>query len=500
MERTSQKVLSIVRKKMVYFLLFNIFLTGAFAQKWYFPQGISWGAGRILVADTDKDGNKEFIFNTYGNAYDVFVYELHLPDSFEVDTFSYLPGLTLWDGGDFDLDGLHDLVLHVVPSFGINSISIAESPDSFSYPTEEVWRDTMGPSLVVPICAFDIDKDGIPEIVKNLGSPYGDLVILESIGDNQYEIIFADNPDTTGYDGPSSTEAFGDFDGDGNIEFVMGATSSGGYFAPYWVYESPADNTYEKVNEGDVQTKNIKDCFAVDDADGDGKPEFVVKGFTVIGPPSHEIHTFIFEATGDNTYEPIKTFTKTYTGSNYFGGHSASGDVDGDGKPEIILEAATMIWGIEAVENDSFVYFASFAGYPTGSDIAIHDMDGNGLAEVIISGNNETRIYEYVPPGIEESFDIAQKCIVLKTYPNPFTNRLRIQISSATRSTFSTSIHDVAGRLVKSLGRETGNFMLLEWDGSSNLRMEIAEGVYFLCVEDIINKSRYYTKIIKIAE
>jgi len=477
---------------MVYFLLFNLFLTGAFAQKWYFPRGNFGGdCGRILIADTDRDGNKEFIFRTYGESHNIFIYELHLPDSYQVDSFPCLVGPLVWDVGDFDLDGLYDLVLQTALSISVKTVSITESPDSFSYPTEEVWRDTMGPSLVVPICAFDIDKDGIPEIVKNQGSPYGGLVILESIGDNQYEIIFADDPDTTGYTGPSSTEAFGDFDGDGNVEFVMGGMSSGGYFAPYWVYESPANNTYEKVNEGNVQTKNIKDCFAVDDADGDGKPEFVVKGYTVIGPPSHEIHTFIFEATGDNTYEIIKTFTKTYTGSNYYGGHSASGDVDGDGEPEIILEAATMIWGIEAVENDSFVYFASFSGYPTGSDIAIYDIDGNGLAEVIISGNNETRIYEYVEEGIEEKKDHrpVTRDVRLKCHPNPFTTSTIINLPSTGHGGMGMKlqIYDTSGRFVKSVEMETSNY---------ELGADLVPGVYFLKLK--IGEYTETKKIIKI--
>lgn len=471
---------------MLYFILLNIFLTGAFAQKWYFPQGIFWGAGRILVADTDRDGNKELIFSTYCNEYDIFIYELHPPDSFEVDTFSYVLAPTVWDVGDFDADGYYDLAVDVNPSFGINSISIAESPDSFSYPTEEVWRDTMGPSLILPICAFDIDKDGIPEIVKNQGSPYGGLVILESVGDNQYEIIFTDDPDTTGYDAPSSTEAFGDFDGDGNTEFVMGGISSGGYFASYWVYESSGDNSYKKVNAGDVQTKNIKDCFAVDDADGDGKPEFVVKGFTVIGPPSHEIHTFIFEATGDNTYEVIKTFTKTYFGSNYYGGYSASGDVDGDGKPEFILEAATMLWGIEAVENDSFVYFASFEGCYTGSCVEIYDIDGNGLSEVIISGDNETRIYEWVPEGVEETANYQSSInnVQFTVSPNPFSTITTISLPSIGYSTkgVELKIYDITGRLVRDFSLTTSHSTLgtaVFWKGKDKNGNKVPPGLYF---------------------
>jgi hypothetical protein len=33
-------------------------LFGNFIQKRYFPQGIDWGAGHIVIADTDRGGKK----------------------------------------------------------------------------------------------------------------------------------------------------------------------------------------------------------------------------------------------------------------------------------------------------------------------------------------------------------------------------------------------------------------------------------------------------------
>ncbi|GAH57739.1 unnamed protein product, partial [marine sediment metagenome] len=218
-------------------------------------------AGRILISDTDRDGNYEFIFTTYGGSFTIYFYELHLPDIWEIDSCSYFWGPLVWDIADFDLDGLYDLVIQTaVDTPPKTLISIAESPDSFSYPTQEVWRDTVGPPLVLPICVYDIDQDGIPEIVKNIASPYGDIGIYESVGDNQYDLIFTDDPDTSGNDAPAATIAFGDFDGDSKIEFIP---SGGNEW--YWIYECIGDNNYEKVDEGQLPTSNIRDCFTVPD-------------------------------------------------------------------------------------------------------------------------------------------------------------------------------------------------------------------------------------------
>jgi hypothetical protein len=194
----------------------------------------------------------------------------------------------VWDIGDFDCDGLFDLAIQTaVDTPPAKLLSITESPDSFSYPTQEVWRDTVGPAQVLPICAFDVDQDGLPEIVKNRATPYAYLGIYESVGNNQYDLIFADNPDTSCWEAPAATIAFGDFDGDGRIEFVPAGGNEW-----YWIYECTGNNTYEKIAEGQLlSTGNIRDCFTVPDADRDGRLEFVLKGFS-----SGRIETFFFEA------------------------------------------------------------------------------------------------------------------------------------------------------------------------------------------------------------
>ncbi|MEO0185411.1 MAG: hypothetical protein ABIL20_06405, partial [candidate division WOR-3 bacterium] len=380
---------------MYLFLVFQILFCG-FQQKWYISKGVQGAVGRIFDTDYDQDGYSELVFTPYYPIYGLFFCELHLPSTWEIDSFPYVSYPILMDIGDFDLDGLPNLVLQ--EDFGdfpngppVPGISIAESPDSFSYPTQEVWRDTVGPPLVLPVCAFDIDSDGFPEIVKNRATPYGYLGIYESIGNNQYDLIFATNPDTTGSEAPAATIAFGDFDGDNKIEFVPAGADEW-----YWIYECIGDNSYEKVAQGYLLTHNIRDCFTVPDADGDGKLEFVVKGFVV---PDARTDCFIFEATGNNTYQMIKSFHLPNAQHwDYGGGYSDVGDIDGDSIPEICLEAASYVYIIKSAGNDSFYVWQTLSGNSLGSSIRItNDLDNNGLNEIVISGNNHTRIYEKTP-------------------------------------------------------------------------------------------------------
>jgi hypothetical protein len=461
------------RRMMIILLL--PFLFGNFVQKWYFPRGVNHGSTAIMqIADTDRDTNWEFIFTVYevGQPF-LHFYELHLPDDWEADSLliPYYHGL--YGSGDFDFDGFYDLVMtfhNENPSLA-DGITIYESPDSLSYPTQEVWRDTIGFPLVIPVCVFDIDEDGIPEIVDGNGNGATDFNIFESVANNTYELIFTGYPPSY----CSSTFAFGDYDSDSANEFVFGSLDGW-----YVVYECNGNNSYVETHVEQLPTANITDCFAIPDADGDGKLEFVVKGYVV---PTARVDAFIFEATGDNTYEIVKSFDLFGGSNDYWGGYSDVGDVDGDSIPEIALEACQCIYLIKAAANDSFYVWDYIYGNNGGSNVRVYDLDNNGLAEVIISGNNQTRIYEY-QVGIAEEVVCEVKGISLAVSPNPFSNstEIRCQITDD-RQKCELKIYDIAGRLVTDLSKQMSDRSYrssVRWDGIDLSGRRLPAGVYFL--------------------
>jgi hypothetical protein len=449
------------------------FLFGDFVQKWYIPRGMTGECGRLLICDTDRDGNHEFFIRTYGGSQKIYTYELHLPETWEVDSFSYFWGPLVWDIGDFDADGLFDLAIQTaVDTPPNNLISIAESPDSFSYPTQEVWRDTAGFALVQPISTYDVDRDGHVEIFKlgwNNGVyyPFG---IYEYIGNSQYDTIFMG----TGLGSLTSTIAFGDFDTDSCNEFVVGNINGW-----YQIWECFADNSYQLVEQQQLPTYNIRDCFSV--PDGDGKPEFVVKGYV-----TDYVNAFIFEAAGNDTYEIIKSFDLPGGHSSYYGGYSDVGDVDGDSIPEIALEACQNIYIIKAASNDSFYVWETLPGNNTGSSIRIYDIDGNGLSEVVISGNDQTRIYEY-QVGIAEETSHEVQDARLEVFPNPFSNKLTIAYGlrdMSSKQVIEVRIYDACGRLVKDFARSISTHpSRIIWDGRNNSNLQLPNGIYFLRFE-----------------
>jgi hypothetical protein len=458
-------------------LLMLPFLICNFVQKWNLPYGSVAPGGRILVSDTDHDGNIELIFRRWiPGSVGLYIAEYVPPDSWDIFESQTVDSILVWDAGDFDGDGLSDLVVYGDASSGggppIPIIAIYESPDSFSYPTQEVWRDTVGFALVTPICCYDIDRDSLPEIVKIIGDTT-DFDIYESVGDNTYLRIFRDTIPAS--HSPMSTVAFGDFDLDNQNEFVFGY--SGG---EYSIWECMGNNSYQEVLLQQLSTLNIKDCFSVPDADGDGKLEFVVKGFVI---PTAEIHAFIFEATGNNTYEIIKTFT--LPGGDYYGGYSDVGDVDGDSVPEIALEGCQSIYIIKAIANDSFYVWETLPGNNSGSSVRVYDVDGNGLSEVIISGNDQTRIYEY-EVGIKEATNTAVQGLNLNIHPNPFTRLLNIEFQNLGEKEVTIKVYDITGRLVRTLHKKTTNRdCTLAWYGDDQQGKSVAPGVYFVRFDNL---------------
>ncbi len=420
------------------------FVFSNFTLKWYIPVGSASGAGgKILVSDTDRDGHYELYISDFHYPIYIHICELHLPNTWQIDSFTNVYNQVAWDIGDFDCDGLYDLLQfgHVEQPDPATIIFVTESADSFSYPTNEVWRDTTGPqALDVGDEVFDIDQDGYPELVKNgtdYSIPYGNISIYEFSSDNQYELIFID---TSYYYSPLGTHAFGDFDQDGHNEVVFAGSNN-----TYWIYESPSNNTYERLRFDLLPTANIRDCIDVADADGDGKWEFVLKGSWAFG----DIEAFIFESIGNNSYDTIQVMR--FPGGMYYGGHSDAGDVDGDSIPEIVLEGRQTVHIIKASGNDSFYVWQTLPGNVNGMNIKIFDLDNNGYAEIIMSSEWQTWIYEWQPQPVYESSKTTISRPTLSCHPNFTSGSTLAKFSLVKNDYIVLNLYDNCGRQVKNI-------------------------------------------------
>jgi hypothetical protein len=108
--------------------------------------------------------------------------------------------------------------------------------------------------------------------------------------------------------------------------------------------------------------------------------------------------------------------------------------------------------------------------------VRVFDIDGNGLSEVVISGNNQTRIYEY-EVGIAEAVGYQIQETRFEIYPIPIHDKVNIEYVLSKHGEVNISLFDATGRLIKELvntSRGAGNYC------ESFDLTDLSQGVYFI--------------------
>ncbi|MEK7607006.1 MAG: S8 family serine peptidase [Patescibacteria group bacterium] len=179
-----------------------------------------------------------------------------------------------------------------------------------------------------------------------------------------------------------------DVDGDGVGEVVTGAGQGGGpHIRVFSAEGTPRSGffAYDKNFRGGVN-------LAVGDLDGDGKAEIITAPLGAMGP---EIKIF----RGNGKF--ISSFF-AYD-KNFRGGVSlATGDLDGDGKVEIIVAPGPGGDSRVRVFNLAGINLLNFQAYPAGTrsgvSIAYGDIDGDSRGDFVVSlmkgGLPEVRIFD----------------------------------------------------------------------------------------------------------
>lgn len=374
--------------------------------------GTAPGARNVVAADLDGDGHPELVVGTQQGTVSI------LPN---VGAGSFGPHRdvvvgTSWTAvavGDFDGDGAPDLVagdcdrrtVSVRMNLGALAFSAPVRRDTLSCPRAfatadldgngaldlvvantdgsanggvGVYLNGGGGNLAAPVAydsgaetsgvvAADLDGDSDVDVVASsfLG---GHLAVFLNRGDGAFE-------PATNYPAPSSPleVAAADLDGDGMPDLIAADT----YNASSWVgdlglFRNTGNGKFASAVTLEAAGPAIS-SVAVGDVDGDRTLDLVVSDLGGIGV--HLGH-------GDSTFE-----NRAYVDLFNFPNHITTGDLDGDGRPEIIAGGGVAEFGTGATifRNEGGGTFGDRVFLPTTRvplPVVVADLDGDGVRDL----------------------------------------------------------------------------------------------------------------------
>ena len=368
-----QAMFSSSRQVYIAILFVSCLTTGMVAQDFLSarvvtPSQLPTGSGILAAGDLNGDGIDDIVYGTSGGLGVAFGSASGFTSPRSYPAVSLVREVTI---SDVNGDGKSDLVVGLAGTpTGQLAVLLNNGDGTFGAPIVTTLS-TSTPSGTYPvisgIAVGDFDGDKTPDIVVSDIQNYL-IYVLHGNGDGTFRVLNS----TQDYNPPSS-RLTADLNHDGKLDIVgaefLAATvvvrlgNGDGTFQP----AMPLSGTY-----------NYSPVLA--DVDGDGIQDLVIARIVTSGNPPNQPVVVVFHGNNDGTF----TETSSYPYSSTIGQLLAIRDLDGDGKPDLILATPN---GFVVITNRGGGQFAPPITFSTpywgSGGSAVGDFDGDGRLDII---------------------------------------------------------------------------------------------------------------------
>ena len=346
--------------------------------RWTLRQSGTVPDGYLLPQPTDFDGDgiPEIVAMRYGGpGYNPAGF-FELPSGSRPVHLSSRPFIP-WNAHDLDGDGRSEIM-----AVDAERVRLVETAESGSFPTEVVFETTEAWGGEVG----DGDGDGRMEMFLRSSRSEQFRVFENSGGDSFEETGTLPNP-SEGLDGLGDRQVVGDLDGDGSLELLAG-DEDGDLF----IYESIADDTWRNTWLERLESGDSRVLGGPFDTDADGRLEFAVASLAEnLFDPGEAVWTLaVFEAAGDNRYEPRGSVE--VIGGASAGNGISSGDFDGDGVPEIAAALVPDLYLLRADPAGAMQPVWHMEVSRVNRPL-VADVDADGIVDIVANSGNALQVH-----------------------------------------------------------------------------------------------------------